>query len=207
MKGSEAYAEDVLCTGDQARRERARPAASRLVRAHRALLFLAVVVLARVHHDKPHGADAFQLASLARRFPGMMMATCRSSSISQLRGSLRGHLPFDVLQNTPPVERQLTAHSVMGAGGMYVADSAQDAASSSTVPSSLRSIEVQAQLWASFVAEAVHVPGRPEVFEWQGLILTQPTISGDGLVFILDAKTRERVFRAELPSSDISQVE
>lgn len=165
----------VMCTGEKARKERARrPAAHNM---HRALpCLLAVVVLARVHLDTPH-ADAFQLAPLARRLPGMLIATCRSrsSSISKLRGSLRCHLPFDVLQNTKYGEN-------------------------------MWSVEVQAHLWASFDAEAVHVQGRPEVFHWHGLILTQPTISEDGLVSILDANTRELVFRAELPSSDISQV-
>jgi hypothetical protein len=164
-----------MCIGELARKDRARPAARN---THRALpSLLAVVVLARVHLDTPHGADAYQLAPLARRLPGMLIATCRSrsSSISQLRGSLRGNLPFDVLQNTKHGQN-------------------------------MWSVELQAQLWASFVAEAVHVQGRPEVFHWHGLILTHPTISEDGLVSILDANTQELVFRAELSSSDISQV-
>ena len=167
-----------MCTGEQARKERARPAVRTTNRALPSLL--AIVVLARVHLDTSHGADAYKLAPPSRRLPGMLIATCRSRgcsspSISQVRGSLRGHLPFDVLQNTKHGQN-------------------------------MRSVEVQAQLWASFVAEAVRVQGHPNVFHWHDLILTHPTISEDGLVSILDANTQELVFRAKLSSSDISQV-
>ena len=180
----------------------------------RALPLLAAV-LARVHMEEtPLGADAFQLPQLARRLPSVPECRRSMSCITALRGSVRqgrafaypGNLPFGVLQNARLLRQPITSPSAISAiNGVPGAQPAAEAASSSPTPP-VQNVELLAQLWASFVAEAAHVEGRPEVFSWRGRTLTQPTISEDGFVSIFDDNTREVVFQAQLPSSDLSQI-